>query len=325
MSRCGPPRSETHRRHRAVADYGWLKAVGRRQCRRPDGQPAALSARSTWTSFPKPHAFLMPDADEVARWKNAVRQDERHRHLLAQRQDRAAIAPCNMRRWKPGRISCATCRGTLVCVQYDATPDEIAALEQMSGRKIIVPRRHRPEERTGPRLRHAVGAGCCGQRAHRRVLAGGGRRRADLSSSLRHELDGAGPGYEPFAPSCECVMPADARRLGRCLRKARAHSTRDLERRAARAAAAPAPDRRQCAPRPAHPSVVRPGCAHLAPRAPACSAAIARCARYRHPSCLVGHAQRNAHAGIGESAMPTRHGPRSGPDRCAGTPQAASS
>ena len=68
----------------AIADYGWLKAAG--------GANAAILMgslprylRGSLDNFPAPHSFLMPDADEVARWKN-VFGDERHRHLLAQRQ-----------------------------------------------------------------------------------------------------------------------------------------------------------------------------------------------------------------------------------------------
>ena len=191
-----------------VADYGWLKAAGGANAVTLMGSLPRISARRSLEKFPAPHAFLVPDADEVARWKS-VFGDRRHRHLLAQRQVAAAIAPCNMRRWRPGRDFLRDIdRPAVVSVQYDATPDEIAELERLSGRKIIVPQGIDQKNELDRACRPAGGAGCGGQRADRRVLAGGRRR---VRRPTRCCTTPAGPRwarrYEPFAPACRCVMP----------------------------------------------------------------------------------------------------------------------
>src|SRR5262249_37367126 len=93
--------------------------------------------RPTVASFPADHVFLAPDAEEKAHWKAAFGEK--------------AIGLC----WRSGKsgghrsIQYAPLEawgafirdlpGPPVWVQYDAMADEIAALEAMSGRKILVP------------------------------------------------------------------------------------------------------------------------------------------------------------------------------------------
>jgi hypothetical protein len=79
--------------------------------------------------------------------------------------------------------------GMIVSAQYDAAPEEIAALEAMSGRKIIVPQDARPENRTRPQLRDAFGARCRRDCADCRLVACLRGRSADVQNSVRHKLD----------------------------------------------------------------------------------------------------------------------------------------
>ena len=57
-----------------VADYGWLKQVGGVNAASLMGSlPRYLRVRLE--DFPKPHKFLVPDADETARWKESFGPD----------------------------------------------------------------------------------------------------------------------------------------------------------------------------------------------------------------------------------------------------------
>ena len=115
-----------------------------------------------------------------------------------------------------------------------------------------------------------------------------------------------GQTHEPFAPACHCVMPesrgdwADVFAQAAAIIRAALSGVRAAASAWARSAAM------RAAPCPSISD--KPACAHVAPRAPACSSAIARCARYLSSLTSIGHAQRNAHAGIGKGAGGTRHG-----------------
>jgi tetratricopeptide (TPR) repeat protein len=188
-----------------VAEYGWLKAAG--------GASAAVLMgnlprylRGTLDAFPMSHAFLTPDADEVARWKDVFGQ--------------GAIGIC----WRSGKsgghrsIQYAPLEAwgeflrqtdrTFVCAQYDAAPEEIAALEQMSGRRIIVPQaidQKNELDRAGALLA-ALDVVVSAPTAVSWLAAGVGTR--TLKVLYDTSWTALGQSYEPFAPACACVMPA---------------------------------------------------------------------------------------------------------------------
>ena len=71
--------------------------------------------------------------------------------------------------------------GTLVSRQYDASAEEIAALESSSGRKIFVPPALDQKNELDRTCAMLSALDVRGQRAHRRVLAGRGRGRDERS------------------------------------------------------------------------------------------------------------------------------------------------
>ncbi|HEU0095748.1 MAG TPA: tetratricopeptide repeat protein [Rhizomicrobium sp.] len=188
-----------------VADYGWLKAAG--------GASAAVLMgnlprylRGTLDAFPTPHAFLTPGADEVARWKNVFAPE--------------AIGIC----WRSGKsgghrsIQYAPLEAwgeflrqtdrTFVCVQYDAAAEEIAELERISGRKIIVPQGidQKNELDRAAALLAALDMVITAPTAVSWLAAGVGTH--TLKALYDTSWTALGQTYEPFAPACECVMPA---------------------------------------------------------------------------------------------------------------------
>jgi tetratricopeptide (TPR) repeat protein len=187
-----------------VAEYGWLKAAG--------GASAAVLMgnlprylRGTLDAFPTPHAFLTPDADEVARWKDAFGP--------------GAIGIC----WRSGKsgghrsIQYAPLEAwgeflrqadrTFVCVQYDATAEESAELERISGRKIIVPQGidQKNELDRASALLAALDMVITAPTAVSWLAAGVGT--PTLKVLYDTSWTALGQTYEPFAPACECVMP----------------------------------------------------------------------------------------------------------------------
>ena len=187
-----------------VADYGWLKSAGGATAATLMGSlPRYL--RGSLESFPTPHAFLVPDADEVSRWKRVFGP--------------GAVGIC----WRSGKSGGnrsiqyapleawgAFLRDTdrsFVCTQYDATPDEIAALEQMSGRKIMVPQGidQKTELDRATALMAALDTVVSAPTAVSWLSASAGV--PTYKALYDNSWTAVGQTCEPFAPSCVCVMP----------------------------------------------------------------------------------------------------------------------
>jgi hypothetical protein len=192
-----------------VADYGWLKEAG--------GATAAILTgslpkylRPALQSFPKPHQFLVPDSQERAHWRSAFETGKKiigiswrsgkfgdgERALqYAPLQDWASFLRQN--------------DATFVCAQYGVMDEEIAALEQMSGRKILVPEnldQKNDLDRTCAML-SALDVLVSAPTAVSWLAAGAGVR--TLKVLFNHSWTAMGRVYEPFAPACECIIPAD--------------------------------------------------------------------------------------------------------------------
>lgn len=187
-----------------VADYGWLKAAGGANAVTLMGTlPRYL--RGELTKFPVPHAFLAPDADETQRWKNLVgakpigicwRSGKSGGHRSIQ------YAP--LEAW--GSFLRET-DANFVSVQYDATPDEIAALEAISGRRIFVPQGidQKNELDRAAALMAALDCVVTAPTAVSWLAAGVGT--PTLKVLYDTSWTALGQVYEPFAPSCRCIMP----------------------------------------------------------------------------------------------------------------------
>lgn len=189
-----------------VADYGWLKSAGGATTATLMGSlPRYL--RGTLGSFPVPHSFLVPDADDVAHWRSQFGEN--------------AIGLC----WRSGKsgghrsiqyapleswgAALRDMPGTLVSVQYDATPEEVAQLEAISGRKILVPQGidQKQELDRAIALMAALEAVVTAPTAVSWLAAGVGTRTFKILYDT--SWTALGQAYEPFAPSCVCVMPRE--------------------------------------------------------------------------------------------------------------------
>jgi Flp pilus assembly protein TadD len=185
-----------------VADYGWLKSVGGVNAATLMGTlPRYLRGRME--DFPKPHTVLTPDADETARWKEIFGP--------------GAIGIC----WRSGKLGGHRSIGfaaleqwgaflrdidaPLVCVQYDARPEEIAELQALSGKTIIVPQGidQKSELDRVAALMAALSLAISAPTAVACLSAAVGTRTLKLLYGL--SWTAMGRDYEPFLPSCQCV------------------------------------------------------------------------------------------------------------------------
>jgi tetratricopeptide (TPR) repeat protein len=190
------------------ANYGWLKAAGGANAAIPMGSlPRIL--RKDIGAFPVSHAYLKPDLSEQVRWHG----------VFAGLGTSPAIGLC----WRSGKSGghravqyaplpawadfIRDLPGVLVCAQYDAGAEEIAELERLSGRSIFVP----PELDQKNELDRT-----CAMLAALDVLVsaptavswlGAATGVATLKILYDTSWTGFGESFEPFAPSCQLVMP----------------------------------------------------------------------------------------------------------------------
>jgi tetratricopeptide (TPR) repeat protein len=192
----------------ARADYAWLKAAGGANAAIPMGSlPRIL--RKDIGAFPAEHAYLKPDLGEQVRWHGVFA-------LLAAS---PAIGLC----WRSGKSGghravqyaplgawadfIRDLPGVLVSAQYDATQEEIAELERLSGRSIFVP--------PGLDQKNELDRTCAMLSALDVLVSaptavswlGASAGVATLKILYDTSWTGFGETFEPFAPSCRLVMP----------------------------------------------------------------------------------------------------------------------
>jgi hypothetical protein len=182
--------------------YGWLKSIGGANLAVEMGTlPRTL--RKSVDTFPKPHSYLVPDTAEVARWRwegPAIgicwRSGKTGGHRALQYAPLATWAAF-IRGW----------HGAVVSVQYDATAEEIAELESLSGREIIVPQGidQKSELDRACALLASLDAVVSAPTAVSWLAAAAGTPTYKILYDT--SWTSFGEAYEPFAPACTCIMP----------------------------------------------------------------------------------------------------------------------
>jgi len=197
-----------------TADYGWLKAAGGANAAVLMGSlPRYL--RGSPEAFPNPHRFLVPDAQEKARWRKVFEQDGKRIIGISWRSGKVGggdrdLQYAPLQDW--ARFLKST-DATFVCAQYAVTAQEIAALEEMSGRKILVPEmldQKNELDRTCAMLA-ALDVVISAPTAVSWLASGSGV--PTLKLLYGPVWTAMGQNHEPFAPACETLSPA---RLGDC-------------------------------------------------------------------------------------------------------------
>ncbi len=189
------------------ARYSWLKAAGGANAFVEMGSLGRI-LRGDIAAFPRPNAFLKPDAGEMARWGGLFagvgpgpfigvcwRSGKGGGHRALQYAPRAAWADF-----------IAQLPGTVVSVQYDAGADEIEELAQMAQRTIVtLPLDQKNElDRTAAMLA-SLDAVVSAPTAVSWLAAAAG---VDTYKVLYDtSWTSFAQAHEPFAPACELMMP----------------------------------------------------------------------------------------------------------------------
>lgn len=200
------PQNLVNKNGSTAADYDWLKAAGGANAVTLMGSlPRWL--RSGIESFPKPHAFFVPDAGERTRWKNFFAGPGPHIGLCwrsGKSGGHRSVQYAPLQAWGAFLRGLP---GTLISCQYDAIPEEIAALEEASGRTIVVPpalNQKNELDRTAAMLA-ALDIVVSAPTAVSWLSAGTGTPTLKLLYDT--SWTAFGQDFEPLAPSCRCIMP----------------------------------------------------------------------------------------------------------------------
>jgi hypothetical protein len=189
------------------ARYGWLKAAG--------GANAAIEMgtlprflRKDIEDFPPTKSYLRPDAAEAEHWLTLFAGAPRPLIGLCWRS--GSTGGHRAVQYAPLEAWAAFVRelpGSLVCAQYDAKDEEIAALKAISGRDILVPPaidQKNELDRTAALL-SALDAMASAPTAVSWLAAAAGI----FTCKILYDTSWTSFGctYEPFAPSALYVMP----------------------------------------------------------------------------------------------------------------------
>jgi ADP-heptose:LPS heptosyltransferase len=193
----------------ARAHYGWLKQAGGANAATEMGSLPRILRREIFT-FPNPHSYLVADEHEKNR----------------RRETFAGSGPFIGICWRSGKTNglrglqyapleqwsdfIARLPGTIVCVQYDATQDEIEALQSQSGKKIFVPQGidQKKELDLACALMSALDCVVSAPTAVSWLAAGAGT--PTFKVLYDSSWTSFGEEHEPFAPSALCVKPQRA-------------------------------------------------------------------------------------------------------------------
>lgn len=198
----------------ARADYGWLREAGGANAWTLMGTlPRYL--RAGLDSFPAQHRFLIPDAAEVARWRASFGSGLGFGRAIGicWRSGRTgghrSLQYAPLEAW--GAFLRALPQDCLpVSVQYDATADEVARLEQISGRSITVPASidQKNELDRATALCAALDGVVSAPTAVSWAAAGSGTPTWKVLYDT--SWTALGQDHEPFAPACRLAMPGQA-------------------------------------------------------------------------------------------------------------------
>jgi len=191
-----------------TARYEWLKAIGGANAAIEMGSlPRIL--RGDLSRFPNPHAWLVPDMAETAQWRTAFQAAASGPHIgICWRSGKTgggrALQYAPLAAWAEFLRGLP---GNIVSVQYDATAEEIAALQSLSGRAIFAPPGidQKQELDRACALISALDAVVSAPTAVSWLAAGAGV--ATYKILYDRSWTSFGEEFEPFGPSCRCVMP----------------------------------------------------------------------------------------------------------------------
>jgi tetratricopeptide (TPR) repeat protein len=163
-----------------------------------------LHLRPLLCNFSDPHAYLIPDAGEKARWQATFANGPHIGICWRSGKHGRALNHAPLKDWADFLHNLPA---AIVCAQYDARPEEIAELEALSGREILVPQGidQKNELDRSCAMLSALDCVVSAPTAVSWLAAGAGV--ATYKILGRQSWTSFGTDYEPFAPSGVCFSP----------------------------------------------------------------------------------------------------------------------
>jgi tetratricopeptide (TPR) repeat protein len=190
-----------------LAHYDWLQP-GEAHAAIALGSLARL-LRNDVAPFPDPHAYLKADAAETARWTAWLKAQGPGPFVgLCWRSGK--VSGLRAAQYAPLEAWAAFIRdipATPVSLQYDVQPGELETLQRLSGRAILVPPaldQKQEIDRTAAMIA-TLDAVVTAPTAVSWMAAGLGV--PTFKILYNNSWTSFGKCYEPFAPSCRCLMP----------------------------------------------------------------------------------------------------------------------
>ena len=189
------------------ARYGWLKAAGGANAAIELGTLARYLRKSI-DDFPPTVSYLSADVSEAARWRSVFATAPHPLVGICWRSGSVgghrAVQYAPLKAWA---AFIRTLPGSVVCAQYDARDEEIAALKSMSGRDILVPSgidQKNELDRTAAMV-STLDAMASAPTAVSWLAAASGV----VTCKILYDTSWTsfGQAYEPFAPRALCMMP----------------------------------------------------------------------------------------------------------------------
>ena len=194
---------------RTHARYGWLAGAGGADAAIPMGSLPGLMRRDI-AAFPAPHAYLTPDAEERGRWSRWL-ADQTTGPFIGLSWRSGLRGGLRDREYAPLDVWADFIRqlkGVPVMLQYGAEPDEVAALEAMTGRRLLTPSdldQKQEIDRTAA-LIAALDAVVSAPTSVAWIAAAVGT--PTLKISYGEVWTAFGASLEPLAPACRVIAPA---------------------------------------------------------------------------------------------------------------------
>jgi tetratricopeptide (TPR) repeat protein len=191
------------------AQYGWLKAAGGANTATEMGSLPRILRREI-SAFPNPHSYLVADEQEANRWRETFGGNGPLIGICWRSGESGGLRGLQYAPLEQWADFIARQQGTIVCVQYDATQDEIDALQSQSGKKIFVPQGidQKQELDRACALMSALDCVVSAPTAVSWLAAGAGTR--TFKVLYDSSWTSFGEDREPFGPSTLCVKPQQA-------------------------------------------------------------------------------------------------------------------
>jgi tetratricopeptide (TPR) repeat protein len=194
------------------ASYDWLEECGGADAAIAIGSLPRLM-RQEFSDFPAPHAYLKPDDAERAQWSAWLRRQGGAGPFLGLCWRSGSLGGLRNLQYAPLASWADFLRrapGNAVSLQYDAQPEEIEALQHLSGRTILVPPNldQKQEIDRTTALIAALDAVVSAPTSVSWMSAAAGV--PTLKILYNKSWTSFGRASEPFAPAARCIMPAQS-------------------------------------------------------------------------------------------------------------------